>query len=111
MPRIPNPVLERAIMRQRAQMAADRAIYMRRRRNEIMNRFRPSDDEIDEIIRMEDIERRNQRIPHYSPDDARRGGYEQPLPYYPGRDAAPRQRTLEYDFDRDYDPYGYEELL
>lgn len=44
-------------------------------------------------------------------DDIRRGGYEQPLPYYPGRDAAPRQRTLEYDFDRDYDPYGYEELL
>ena len=43
--------------------------------------------------------------------DARRGGYEQPLPYYPGRDAAPRQRTLEYNFDRDYDPYGYEELL
>lgn len=43
--------------------------------------------------------------------DARRGGYEQPLPYYPGRDAAPRPRTLEYNFDRDYDPYGYEELL
>lgn len=40
-----------------------------------------------------------------------RDGYEQRLPYHPGRDAAPRQRTLEYDFDRDYDPYAYEELL
>lgn len=47
----------------------------------------------------------------YGRDGACRSGYEQPLPYYPGRDAAPRQRTLEYDFDRDYDPYGYEELL
>lgn len=43
--------------------------------------------------------------------DARRGGYEQPLPYYPGRDAAPRPRTLEYNFDRDYDPDVYPELL
>lgn len=47
----------------------------------------------------------------YGRDDARRDGYEQRLPYYPGRDAAPRQRTLEYNFDRDYNPYGYEELL
>lgn len=111
MPRIPSSALERAIMRQQAKEAADRAIYMRHRRNEVLNRFRPTDEEIDEIIRMEDIERRNSRIPHYLPNDARRGGYEQSLPYYPERDAAPSQRTLEYDFDRDYDPYAYEELL
>lgn len=111
MPRIPYSALERAIMRQRAKEAADRAIYMRQRRNEILNRFRPTNEEIDEIIRMDDIQRRNRRIPHYLPDDARRVDYEQRLPYHPGRDAAPRQRTLEYDFDRDYDPYGYEELL
>lgn len=114
--RIPNSALERAIMRRQAQRAADRAIYMRQRRNEILNRFRPSDEEIDEILLNEDAVFRNRGIPHYIPDNARRSNfeprqYEQRLPYYPGRDAAPRQRTLEYDFDRDYDPYGYEELL
>lgn len=111
MPRIPYSALERAIMRQRAKEAADRAIYMRHRRNEILNRFRPTDEEIDEIIAREDIERRNRRIPHYLPDDARRVDYEQRLPYYPGRDVAPRQRSLEYNFDRDYDPDVYPELL
>lgn len=111
MPRIPSSALQRAIMRQYAKEAAERAIYMRRRRNEVLNRFRPTDEEIDEIIRIEDIERHNSRIPHYLPNDAHSGGYEQSLPYYHERDAAPRQRTLEHDFDRGYDPYGYEELL
>lgn len=115
MPRIPNSVLERAIMRQKAKEAADREIMRQKARldaerairmrqqhsNDIMNRFRPTDEELDEIIRIEDIERHNSRIPHYLPNDARMDGYEQHLPYYPGRDAATRQRTMEFRYGRD----------
>lgn len=80
MPRIPSSVFERAIMRQKARLDAERAIRMRQQHsNDIMNRFRPTDEELDEIIRIEDIERRNSRIPHYLPNDARSGGYE-PIP-------------------------------
>ena len=115
MPRIPSSVLERAIMRQKAEEAAKREIMRQKARldaeiairmrqqnsNDIMNRFRPTDEELDEIIRIEDIERRNSRIPHYLPNDARGGGYEQPLPYHPGYDAAPRHRTMEFRYGRD----------
>lgn len=125
MPRIPSSALQRAIMRQRAREAAEReimrqkalldaerAIRMRQQHTDnIMNRFGPTDEGIDPIIVLDESRQHGRRFPHYLLNDARRGGYEQRLPYYTGRDAAPRQRTLEYDFDRDYDPYEYEELL
>lgn len=105
MPRIPNSVLDRAIMRQKAKEAAEREIMRQKAKKAaeraIMNRFRPTDEELDEIIRIEDIERRNSRIPHYLPNGARRDGYEQSLPYHPGYDVAPRQRTMEFRYGRD----------
>lgn len=131
---IPNSILNREIMRQQAREAAERAIMRQKKRkdaeravyrrqlhsNEIMNSFSPTDEEIEEIAGMEEIERSNRRIPHYLPDEGQRpyrrlrfpvdripsAGPEEGLDYgrpYRSleRRTYPEYRTMEYRYGRD----------